>query len=531
MNFAPISDPPNFDHFALCAELQNAVSEAGFREPSPVQLQSIPLVLRGADLVAQAQTGTGKTAAFGLPMLELLHRSGNRGRYKNSVAAVVLVPTRELAIQVAEELSRFARFVGMKTATIYGGQPYSAQIKAIHSSQLLVATPGRLIDHLNSGRFALTPRFVVLDEADEMLNMGFIDDIREILSHFPQEESGEEGRQTLLFSATLPPGIKKLIEDILREPQYVMLSPKNVANEQIEQSFYVVDEHERDDALLRLYDALLPERSIIFCRTKKEVDRLAYFLTSQGHESRGLHGDMEQKNREAVIRSFRDGQLEALVATDVASRGLDIQDVSHVFNYHLPFDTESYVHRIGRTGRAGKSGMAISIVTPHEYRSLKRISQKTGGNLLAKTVPHSGEIRDRKLASLVQTLQNRQIDEQAYEIMELLKEEFELSTLSLKLLSILGEQLAVQGSETIGKSQKELEHLLRRPHYEQPRYGRRSVGHNRQGGHHGGHQGRHQAGRYEYKGRYKRKYKGNDYRPSRGGAQGAKGGKKWEHRR
>ena len=498
---------PNFEHFGLCDQLQKAVTEAGFREPSPIQWQSIPLVLQGVDLVAQAQTGTGKTAAFGLPMLELLQRSGSMSHYKNSVVAIVLVPTRELAIQVAEELSRFAHFVGMKTATVYGGQPYSAQIKAIHSSQLLVATPGRLIDHLNSGRFALAPRFVVLDEADEMLNMGFIDDIREILSHFPQEEdqSDGDGRQTLLFSATLPPGIKRLIEDILHEPQYVMLSPKNSANEQIEQSFYVVDEHERDDALLRLYDALLPERSIIFCRTKKEVDRLAYFLTSQGHEARGLHGDMEQKNREAVIRSFRDGQLEALVATDVASRGLDIQDVSHVFNYHLPFDTESYVHRIGRTGRAGKSGMAISIVTPHEYRSLRRISEKTGSNLLAKTVPHSAEIRDRKLAALLQTLQDQQIDEQAYEIMELLKEEFELSTLSLKLLSMLGEQLAVQGSEYIGKSQTELERLLRRPHYDGGRYGRRFGGPNYSN-----------KGPYKNRGKggYKGKYKGYDSRPA-----------------
>ena len=218
-------------NFGLCDQLQKAVTEAGFREPSPIQWQSIPLVLQGVDLVAQAQTGTGKTAAFGLPMLELLQRSGSMSHYKNSVVAIVLVPTRELAIQVAEELSRFAHFVGMKTATVYGGQPYSAQIKAIHSSQLLVATPGRLIDHLNSGRFALAPRFVVLDEADEMLNMGFIDDIREILSHFPQEEDRSGWRRAAklcCFRQTLPPGIKRLIEDILHEPQYVMLSPKKL---------------------------------------------------------------------------------------------------------------------------------------------------------------------------------------------------------------------------------------------------------------------------------------------------------------
>ncbi|WGK70183.1 DEAD/DEAH box helicase [Candidatus Haliotispira prima] len=457
-----------FTDFAFCPELQKAIDEAGFREPSPIQTQSIPLVLEGRDLVGQAQTGTGKTAAFGLPMLELLSRQGNLNQYKNNVAAVVLVPTRELAIQVSEELSRFSQFLGLKTATVYGGQPYSAQIRAMHNSPIVVATPGRFIDHLSSGKFDLKPRFVVLDEADEMLNMGFLEDIRKIFSYFPDE------RQNLLFSATLPPSIKKLIGDILHQPEYVTLSRKNITAEHIEQSFYVVDEHERDDALIRLYDALLPTKSIIFCRTKKEVDRLAYFLTSQGHEARGLHGDMEQKNREAVILSFRQDKLEVLVATDVAARGLDVNDVSHVFNYHLPFDTESYVHRIGRTGRAGKSGMAISIVTPHEYRGLQRINEKLGGSLLPKTVPHSHEIRNKKISSFIEALYIQEIDERAYEILEVLKEEMELSTVAFKLISMLKDQVEVRGKAQIGKSEKELERLMSRPRYD--RHGQNGKG-------------------------------------------------------
>ena len=256
----------NFHDFGFSENLQRAIEEAGFRKPSPIQQQSIPLVLEGRDFVGQAQTGTGKTAAFGLPILDMLYRAGAHKRSVGNVAAFVLVPTRELAIQVAHELSRFGQFVRLKTATVYGGQPYDKQIKAFHSAHIIVATPGRLLDLLRSRKVNAEPDFMVLDEADEMLNMGFLEDVREIFSFF------QEVRQTLLFSATLPEAIKTLIQEILQEPKFVTLSPQNITNEQIAQSFYVVDEYEKDDALIRLYDAYKPAKSIIFCRTKKEVD-------------------------------------------------------------------------------------------------------------------------------------------------------------------------------------------------------------------------------------------------------------------
>ncbi|MBP9616388.1 MAG: DEAD/DEAH box helicase [Aliarcobacter sp.] len=436
-----------FNEFNLKELLQKAIDEAGFKEPSPIQEQAIPFVLDGRDIVGQAHTGTGKTAAFGLPIL-------NKMKGNNGVEAVVIVPTRELAMQVSDELYRFGRFLGINTATVYGGQAYARQIKLIENAGIIVATPGRFLDLLRGGKIDIKPEYVILDEADEMLDMGFLDDIKEIFTFLPTE------RQTLLFSATMPVAIKNLAKTILNDPEFITLTKKDVTNSKITQTFYVVDERERDDALIRLYDYKNPTKSIIFCRTKKEVDRLSTFMVSQGFMAKGLHGDMEQRQREECIRAFKTSKLEILIATDVAARGLDVNDVSHVFNYHLPFDSESYVHRIGRTGRAGKEGVAVSIVTPHEFRMLQKIEKNIGTKLEGKAIPDIDSVKLKKVAELKNQISEQEIQEYALALVEELKEEFDISTIAFKLASMISASAFVQGSNNIGKSEADILRLV-----------------------------------------------------------------------
>ena len=438
-----------FSEFDFQKDLHKAIDEAGFTEPSPIQEEAIPIILKGKDIVAQAQTGTGKTAAFGLPILNMMKK-------EKGVQAVVICPTRELAMQVSDEIFRFGKFLGISTAAVYGGQAYSRQLKHIETAGIIVATPGRFIDLLKTGKIKIKPSYVVLDEADEMLDMGFLDDIKEIFTFMPED------RQTLLFSATMPTAIKNLAKTILKEPEFISLTKKNITNDNISQSFYVVDEYERDDALIRLYDFLNPSKSIIFCRTKKEVDRLSTYLVSQGYSAKSLHGDMEQRQREEAIRAFKRSSVEVLIATDVAARGLDVNDVSHVFNYHLPFDSESYVHRIGRTGRAGKKGSAVSIVTPHEFRMIQRIQKSTGSTLEAKVVPNINLVRDQKTSSLVEKIKDQENFDAGMKIVEMLKEEYDLSTIAYKLASMLSEEAKVAGKNFIGKSESDIERLFER---------------------------------------------------------------------
>ena len=452
-----------FNEFNFKEDLQKSIDDAGFKEPSPIQKDAIPVVLSGKDIVGQAQTGTGKTAAFGLPMINMM--KGNSG-----VEAVVIVPTRELAMQVSDELFRFGKNSRLNTATVYGGQSYSMQLRNIDRASIIVATPGRLIDLLKGKKINIKPSFVVLDEADEMLDMGFSDDIKEIFTYLPEK------RQTLLFSATMPPAIKKLAQNILKEPEFITVTKSEMTNSKITQSFYVVDEYERDDALIRLYDFKDPEKSIIFCRTKKEVDRLSTFLVSQGHMAKGLHGDMEQRQREEVIKSFKKGALDVLIATDVAARGLDVNDVTHVFNYHLPFDSESYVHRIGRTGRAGKEGVAVSIVTPHEFRMIQKIQKTTGGKLEAKVVPNVESVKEKKTDSLRAKIIEQKVYDSGIDLVESMKEEYDLSTIAHKLASMLTNTTYVKGSNNIGKSEKDITRLFER--MKDDRGGRDSRGRN-----------------------------------------------------
>ncbi len=437
----------DFSAFNFKQPIQKAIEKAGFKEPSPIQKEAIPVILAGKDMVGQAHTGTGKTAAFALPILNMLDLDSN-------AEALIIVPTRELATQVSDEVFRLGKYLGIKTATVYGGSSYSRQISHINSAAVVVATPGRLLDLLQSGKIEINPRFVVLDEADEMLDMGFLDDIKAIFEYLPTN------RQTLLFSATMPQAIKELAQQILHSPEFISITQKEVTNKNIKQFYYVVDEHERDEALMRLLDYKNPTKAIIFCRMKIEVDRLTEFLSAQGYNAKGLHGDMPQRQREETIKSFKRGNTEILIATDVAARGLDISDVTHVFNYHIPFDPESYVHRIGRTGRAGREGVAISIVTPHEFKQLLRIQKEVGSSLINKEIPTSAEVKNKKTKSLLEEILSQKVSKEAIELVELLESQTDISTAALKLATLAISQESTQGSDRIGKSLKEIEKLL-----------------------------------------------------------------------
>jgi len=438
-----------FTDFNLSDTIQQAISDAGFKEPSPVQKEAIPLILEGNDIIAQAQTGTGKTAAFGLPMLSQMAADG-------SVEGLVIVPTRELAMQVSDELFRFGRLSGLRTATVYGGTPYGKQIERIKQASVVIATPGRLQDLLMSGKIKINPKFVVLDEADEMLDMGFLDEIKNIFTFLPKT------RQTLMFSATMPKAIRKLAEQILIAPKTVAITKSESTNTDIKQLYYVVNDRERDDALVRLIDFKNPSKAIVFCRMKMEVDRLMAHLTSQGFKVGGLHGDMEQKQREISIRSFKNGAVDIFVATDVAARGLDVNDVSHVFNYHIPFDSESYVHRIGRTGRAGKSGEAITLVSPNELRTIKRIERDVGTQMATEVIPTKEELVKNKENDLLIEIAQTTITEDAIDMVKTLQHDLDIVTIAHLLASMIKEDQAITGKDKIGFNLEEIKRLIER---------------------------------------------------------------------
>lgn len=378
-----------FNNFNFTKDIAKGIKIAGFKEPSPIQELAIPLIMSGKDLVGQAHTGTGKTAAFGLPIM-------NKIVLGEIEKVLVITPTRELAMQVSDELYHLGRFAGIRTLSVYGGVGYGRQIALINKGvQVVVSTPGRLKDLYQKGKIeSFNPQIVVLDEADEMLDMGFLDEIKEIFTFIPQT------RQTLLFSATMPEPIKELAKDILFEPEYISViqADESTTNNKIEQLYYVIDESKRDDAIIQLLDDDDIEKSLIFCRTRKEVDRVSEHLKALGHLCGGLHGDMEQSLRDEIVKGYRSGEIKILVATDVAARGLDIKGVTHVFNYHIPFDPQSYVHRIGRTGRAGKKGKAITLVSTEEFRELKRIQNEVGASLQFASIdglPDESEILGR----------------------------------------------------------------------------------------------------------------------------------------
>ena len=367
-----MSTEPNtpllFVDLGLSAPVMASVTEVGYESPSPIQAATIPALLEGKDVLGQAQTGTGKTAAFALPILSRLKLDQKKPQ------ALVLAPTRELAIQVAEAFQRYANKIpGFVVLPIYGGQGYAPQLTALKRGvHVVVGTPGRVIDHLDRGTLDLSElTTLVLDEADEMLRMGFIDDVEAVLKKTPPT------RQVALFSATMPPVIRRIAQTYLRDPQEVTITAKTTTATNIRQRYWFVSGMHKLDALTRILEAEPFEAMIIFARTKLGTEELAQKLQARGLAAAAINGDVQQQQRERTIQQLKDGKLDILVATDVAARGLDVERISHVLNYDIPYDTESYVHRIGRTGRAGRSGDAILFVTPRERHLLRAIERAT----------------------------------------------------------------------------------------------------------------------------------------------------------
>ncbi len=382
----------SFSELGLEEEYLQAVEKLGFSQPTPIQVETIPLMLNGRDVLAQSQTGTGKTAAFMLPILQRL------GRGNGTPRALVLAPTRELAKQVADAADSFARVSGSKVLAVYGGQSYEIQIRGLNRGvDILVGTPGRLLDFIRQGKLDLSQvEVLVLDEADEMLEMGFIDEVETILDELP------DSRQMSLFSATLPAQIQKLASKYLHDPVKVSINPKQVTVAETEQRFYRVREETKLAALSCLLETDEVSSALIFVRTKARAQDLADELMRRGFTADSLHGDLNQSRRELVLNRFRKGIVTQLVATDVAARGLDINDVSHVFNYDIPQDAEDYVHRIGRTGRAGKKGVAITLLTPRERSRMNQIQAYTRQLVTETQLPGAAEVQQKRDERLIE---------------------------------------------------------------------------------------------------------------------------------
>jgi ATP-dependent RNA helicase DeaD len=405
-----------FIDFNLHPELVQAVLALGYVEPMPVQSAVIPLMIDGQDVIGQAQTGTGKTAAFALPMLQ------NLSTEHTHIQGLVLTPTRELALQVAQAFNDLGRGHAVRVLAVYGGQPYGPQIRALkHGVDIVVGTPGRLIDLMQKDILDISRvRTVVLDEADEMLSMGFIEDIEAILSATP------DTRQTALFSATLPQEIRRLAERYLREPQTVAIRGEKITAELVEQRMYWVNARDKGAALTRLFEVEDITSALIFVRTRQATGELATELNARGFPAEVLNGDLTQEAREQTLNRFRQNKIKVLVATDVAARGLDIDDISHVFNVELPPDPELYVHRIGRTARAGKTGIAISLVSPQERRYLRQIEAFIHQKLAVNEIPSESDIlaqREQHLLKQMVVWLQRSRYKREREIVESLVEE------------------------------------------------------------------------------------------------------------
>lgn len=395
----------SFEDFGLSAELLKSITAMGFEEPTPIQDKTIPVLLIGKDVIGQAQTGTGKTAAFGIPVIEKVDRS------VHAVQAIVLAPTRELAMQAAEEMNKLGKYKRVQALPVYGGTSIERQIKALQKGvHVVVGTPGRVLDHIERKTLALGKiKIVVLDEADEMLDMGFVDDITRILKETPEE------RQTLLFSATMPEGVLKISKRYMRHPERIRIATDTLTAPKISQIVYEVRNADKVDALCRLIDFGSEGTYLIFCHTKREVDDVSSALRLRGYESDAMHGDYTQAQREAVLKKFREGKVDVLVATDVAARGLDISNISHVVNFSIPQNPESYVHRIGRTGRAGREGVAITFVTPREDRQLRLIQSVAKAQIKRGKLPSREEVMGARLTSLEGRI-NEFIDDKQFDL-------------------------------------------------------------------------------------------------------------------
>ena len=384
-----------FKEFGFSEELLHAIKLKGFEEPTEIQKKVIPLILENKiDIIGQAQTGTGKTAAFALPIIEQLQTKAGH------LQALVIVPTRELAIQVSEEFNSLRGEKNIHVAPIYGGQSYDTQFRHLKKGvDVIIGTPGRVLDHLNRKSFTIDKiSFAVLDEADEMLNMGFIDDMEDILSRTPAE------RRTLLFSATMPERIMTLAKKYMGKREVIRTKKSGQTTELTDQIYYEVKESDKLDALCRIIDTTQEFFGLIFCRTKNDVDFVSSKLSDRDYDVEGLHGDITQNIREKILNKFRNKKINILVATDVAARGLDIEELTHVINYALPQDAESYLHRIGRTGRAGKEGTAITFITPEEHRKLMYIKNFTQTDIRKQRIPNVKDVISFKREKIVEEL-------------------------------------------------------------------------------------------------------------------------------
>lgn len=384
-----------FEEMNLSPEICRAVKDMGFEEATPIQSEAISAILSGQDIIGQSQTGTGKTAAFGIPCLEMIDTDDR------ALQAVILCPTRELAIQVCEEFRRLTKYKeSIRVLPIYGGQPIERQILSLKKgAQVIIGTPGRVMDHMKRRTLKMeTVKFVVLDEADEMLDMGFREDIEKILTKVTSEH------QTVLFSATMAKEILELTKKFQKDPHHIKVTRKELTIPSIDQIYFEVKEKNKLEAISRLIDMYNPRLSIVFCNTKKRVDELVEQLQGRGYFAEGLHGDLKQPQRDRVMQKFRNGTIEILVATDVAARGIDVDDVDIVFNYDVPQDEEYYVHRIGRTGRAGRSGKAFTFVVGKEIYKLKDIMKYTKAKIILQTLPSLSDIEEAKTNTFIEKL-------------------------------------------------------------------------------------------------------------------------------
>ena len=435
-----------FEEMCLDTRIMRAIAEMGFEQPSPIQAQSIPIAVEGKDMIGQARTGTGKTASFGIPMLQRINPKDK------NLQAIVLCPTRELAIQSANEIRKLAKFLhGIKVLPIYGGQEISKQIRSLKGGvQIVIGTPGRVMDHLR--RHTLKPQtvdIVVLDEADEMLNMGFREDIETILGQLPEE------RQTMLFSATMPKPILEIAKRYLHEPEIVKVIQKELTVPKIEQYYYEVNPRKKNEVLSRLLDMYDPSLSLVFCNTKRKVDELVADLKGRGYFAEGLHGDMKQSQRDRVMNGFRNGRTDILVATDVAARGIDVDDVEAVFNYDVPQDDEYYVHRIGRTGRAGREGRAFTLVVGKEIYKLKDIQRYCKTKIRRQPIPSVNDVAAIKVEKLLEQAGELIATDGLGRMMDLLEEYLDGSDYSATEMAaaLLAMQLGETSTQTLPKEE------------------------------------------------------------------------------
>ena len=436
-----------FASLGIRKELLEALTALGYEEPTPVQREAIPLLLAGRDLLGQAATGTGKTAAFALPMLQ---RIAGEHAARRRPAGLVLVPTRELAMQVAEAMHKYGKSLHLTVVPLYGGAPMSQQIRSLErGAAVVVATPGRALDHIRRGTLALDGvRMLVLDEADEMLDMGFADDLDAILEGTPAE------KQTALFSATMPRRMLAIAERHLREPARVAIAREEAAAgtvPRVRQVAYIVPRAHKPAALGRVLEMENPSSALVFCRTRLEVESLVETLTAHGFRAEALHGGMQQRERDRVMNNVRSGKSDLLVATDVAARGLDIERISHVVNYHVPPEPEGYVHRIGRTGRAGRSGTAITLAEPREHRLLRTIEQFTRQKIHVETMPTIADVRSRRLdvtrASVRERLLAGDLDDVRV-VVQSLAEEFDVMDIAAAAIKLAHAAAGAGGDET-----------------------------------------------------------------------------------